>query len=220
MAPTTRYARSDNASVAYQVIGEGELDLLFLPGWISQVEQLWEAPAVRRFLERLAAFTRLILFDRRGSGLSDGLLETHTLEQEAEDALAVLDAAGSERAALFTYSLGGFVGAQLAAERPERISALIMYASVARTTWAPDYDWAMTREEREQFTEQSIVGWGEVDSSRLSVLAPTVAGDPAMAGWFSRLQRLAASPGEARTIFNAAVDLDVRETLPRIHVPT
>jgi class 3 adenylate cyclase/pimeloyl-ACP methyl ester carboxylesterase len=220
MAPITRYARSGDASVAYQVFGEGELDLLFLPGWISQVEQLWEAPAVRRFLERLAAFTRLILFDRRGSGLSDGLLETHTLEQEAEDALAVLDAAGSERAALFTYSLGGFVGAQLAAERPERISALIMYASVARTTWAPDYDWAMTREEREQFTEQSIVGWGELDSSRLSVLAPTVAGDPAMAGWFSRLQRLAAGPGEARTIFRAAIDLDVREMLPRIRVPT
>ena len=220
MAPITRYARSGDASVAYQVFGEGELDLLFLPGWISQVEQLWEAPAVRRFLERLAAFTRLILFDRRGSGLSDGLLETHTLEQEAEDALAVLDAAGSERAALFTYSLGGFVGALLAAERPERISALIMYASVARTTWAPDYDWAMTREEREQFTEQSIVGWGELDSSRLSVLAPTVAGDPAMAGWFSRLQRLAAGPGEARTIFRAAIDLDVREMLPRIRVPT
>src|SRR5271169_5393635 len=156
MAPITRYARSGDASVAYQVFGDGGLDLLFLPGWISQVEQLWEAPAVRRFLERLAAFTRLILFDRRGSGLSDGILENHTLEQEAEDALAVLDAAGSERAALFTYALVGFVGSLLAAEHPERISALIMYASVARTTWAPDYDWAMTGEEREELTEQSV----------------------------------------------------------------
>src|ERR1039458_916830 len=125
MAPTTRYARSGDATVAYQVIGEGSLDLLFLPGWISQVEQLWEAPAVRRFLERLAAFSRLILFDRRGSGLSGGILGTHSLEQDAQDALAVLDAAGSERAALFIYSLGGPVGALLAAERPERIGALI-----------------------------------------------------------------------------------------------
>jgi pimeloyl-ACP methyl ester carboxylesterase len=220
MAPITRYARSGDASVAYQVIGEGPLDLLFLPGWISQVEQLWEAPAVRRFLERLAVFTRLILFDRRGSGLSDGILETHTLEQDAEDALAVLDAAGSERAALFTYSLGGLLGVLLAAERPERIGALIMYASIARTTWAPDYDWAMTREERETLTEYNVAGWGETSTSRLALLAPTVAEDPAMAGWFSRMQRLAASPGEARTIFNSAIDLDVREMLPRIHVPT
>jgi len=220
MAPTTRYARSDNASVAYQVVGEGALDLLFLPGWISQVEQLWEAPAVRRFLERLAAFSRLILFDRRGSGLSGGILETHSLEQDAQDALAVLDAAGSERAALFTYSLGGLVGALLAAERPERIGALIMYASAARTSWAPDYDWAMTKEEREALSEDSVADWGETTSPRLSVVAPSVAEDPAMAGWFSRMQRLAASPGEARTIFKAAVDLDVRETLPRIHVPT
>jgi class 3 adenylate cyclase/alpha-beta hydrolase superfamily lysophospholipase len=220
MAPITRYARSGDANVAYQVIGEGPLDLLFLPGWISQVEQLWEAPAVRRFLERLAVFTRLILFDRRGSGLSDGILATQTLEQDAEDALAVLDAAGSERAALFTYSLGGLLGALLAAERPERIGALIMYASIARTTWAPDYDWAMTREEREMLTESNVAGWGETSSARLALLAPTVAEDPAMAGWFSRMQRLAASPGEARTIFNSAVDLDVRETLPRIRVPT
>jgi class 3 adenylate cyclase len=220
MAPITRYARSGDANVAYQVIGEGPLDLLFLPGWISQVEQLWEAPAVRRFLERLAVFTRLILFDRRGSGLSDGILATQTLEQDAQDALAVLDAAGSERAALFTYSLGGLLGALLAAERPERIGALIMYASIARTTWAPDYDWAMTREERETLTETNVEGWGETSSSRLALLAPTVAEEPAMVGWFSRLQRLAASPGEARTIFNSAIDLDVRETLPRIRVPT
>jgi class 3 adenylate cyclase/alpha-beta hydrolase superfamily lysophospholipase len=220
MAPTTRYARSGDASVAYQVVGEGTLDLLFLPGWISQVEQLWEAPAVRRFLERLSQFTRLILFDRRGSGLSDGLLETHSLQQDAQDALAVLDAAGSERAALFTYSLGGLVGAVLAADRPERIGALIMYASVARTTWAPDYDWAPTREERDALTENNVADWGETSSARLALLAPSVADDPAMATWFSRLQRLAASPGEARTILNAAADLDVRETLPRIGVPT
>jgi pimeloyl-ACP methyl ester carboxylesterase len=148
MAPTTRYARSDDATIAYQVAGEGTLDLLFLPGWISQIEQLWDAPAMRRFLERLAVFNRLILFDRRGSGLSDSVGEPYTLEQDACDALAVLDAAGSERAALFTYGLGGPVGALLAADRPERIGALIMYASVARTSWAADHEWAMSAEDR------------------------------------------------------------------------
>jgi pimeloyl-ACP methyl ester carboxylesterase/class 3 adenylate cyclase len=218
--PTTRYARSGDASIAYQVAGEGSLDLLFLPGWISQIEHLWEAPAMRRFLERLAVFNRLILFDRRGSGLSDRLLEGQTLEQDAHDALAVLDAAGSERAALFAFGLGGAVGAELAAEHPQRVGALIMYAAVARTTWAPDYDWALTREEREAVTDTNVHGWGETENSALSLIAPSVADDPAMVTWFARMQRLAASPMEARQMFKAMADVDVRETLPHISVPT
>lgn len=220
MVPTTRYARSGDATIAYQVAGEGVLDLLFLPGWISQIEQLWDASAMRRFFERLAVFNRLILFDRRGSGLSDSIGESHTLEQEARDALAVLDAVGSERAALFTYGLGGPVGALLAADRPERVGALIMYASVARTSWAPDYNWAMTVEDRAQWTEHTVATWGETDGPGLAVLAPSMAKDPALTAWYARLQRLAASPSEARILLNAAADLDVRDTLPRIQVPT
>lgn len=220
MTPTTRYARSGDATIAYQVAGEGMLDLLFLPGWISQIEQLWEISVVRRFLERLAVFGRLILFDRRGSGLSDGLGESYTLEQEARDALAVLDAVGSERSALFTYGLGGPVGALLAADRPERVGALMMYASIARTSWAPDYDWAMTVEERAQWTEHTVATWGEIGGPGLPVLAPSMAEDPALATWFARLQRLAASPNAARVLLNTASDLDVRDTLPRIRVPT
>jgi class 3 adenylate cyclase/pimeloyl-ACP methyl ester carboxylesterase len=220
MVPTTRYVRSGEATIAYQVAGEGPLDLLFLPGWISQIEQLWEASALRRFLERLAVFSRLILFDRRGSGLSDSAGEPYTLEQEARDALAVLDAAGSERAALLTYGLGGPAGVLLAAERPERVGALIMYASVARTTWAADYEWAMTVDERAQWTEHTIAAWGEVGGPGLPVLAPSMAEDPALAGWFARLQRLAASPSAAHVLLSTASDLDVRDVLPRIHVPT
>lgn len=220
MVPTTRYARSGDATIAYQVAGEGTLDLLFLPGWISQIEQLWEASAVRRFLERLAVFNRLILFDRRGSGLSDSAGEAHTLEQEARDALAVLDAVGSERAALLTYGLGGPVGAVLAADYPGRVGALIMYASIARTSWAPDYDWAMTHENRAQWTKQTLAAWGETDGPGLGVMAPSMAEDRTLAMWFARLQRLAASPNEARVLLNATADLDVRETLPRIKVPT
>ncbi|MHB8243023.1 MAG: adenylate/guanylate cyclase domain-containing protein [Solirubrobacteraceae bacterium] len=220
MVPSTRYARSGDASIAYQVAGEGALDLLFLPGWISQVEQLWEAPAMRRFLERLAVFNRLILFDRRGTGLSDRTLDEQTLEQDADDALAVLDAAGSERAALFTYSLGGLVGTLLAADHPERVGALIMYSSMARTSWAPDYHWALTNDDRQAMTERNADAWGKADSSVLQMLAPSMSGDPALGDWFARMQRLAASPAEARAMSRAMVDLDVRERLPDIRVPT
>jgi class 3 adenylate cyclase/pimeloyl-ACP methyl ester carboxylesterase len=220
MAPTTRYARSGDASIAYQVVGDGPLDLLFLAGWLTQLEQLWEAPANRRFLERLTTFSRLIMFDSRGTGLSERVLETYTLEQEARDALTVLDAAGSERAALITYAQGGMLGALLAAEHPERVGALIMYASVARTSWAPDYDWAMTSEQREAMSERAVASWGDVNGGAMAELAPSMAEDPSFAAWFARMQRLAASPGEARIISSARVDLDVRDKLARIRVPT
>jgi class 3 adenylate cyclase len=220
MVPATRYAPSGDATIAYQLAGEGALDLLFLPGWISQIEQLWEASAMRRFLERLAVFNRLILFDRRGSGLSDGAGESHSPEQEMRDALAVLDAAGSERAALLTYGLGGPVGALLAANHSERVGALIMYASIARTSWAPDYDWAMTKEDRAQWTERTLASWGEPGGPGFAVMAPSMAEDPALARWFARLQRLAASPSQARILLNGAADLDVRDVLGDVGVPT
>ncbi len=218
--PATRYASSGDATIAYQVAGEGPLDLLFLPGWISQVEHLWESPAMRRFLERLAVYNRLILFDRRGTGLSDRVHDGHTLADDVRDALAVLDAAGSERAALFAYALGGLVGAQLAADHPRRVGALIMYSCVARMEWAPDYDWALTREQRAALLEQNLTRWGEIDNVSLATLAPSVAEDPATVTWFARMQRLAASPKEARTILATIGDQDVRAALPRIDVPT
>ncbi len=175
---------------------------------------------MRRFLERLTTFGRLILFDSRGTGLSERVLETYTLEQEARDALAVLDAAGSERAALFTYALGGLLGATLAAEHPERVGALIMYASVARTSWAPDYDWAMTGEEREALSERNIAAWGEADgalSRRWRRRWPTIRrwrrGSRACSAWPRARARHA-------TIAEATADLDVRHALPRIRVPT
>jgi class 3 adenylate cyclase/pimeloyl-ACP methyl ester carboxylesterase len=220
MAPVTRYARSGEAGIAYQVVGEGGLDVLFLTGWIAQIEHLWEAPANRRFLERLATFGRLIQFDSRGTGLSDRVLDSYTVEQEAQDAIAVLDATGSERAAVFTYAHGGLVGAYLAAEHPERVGALVMYASVARTAWAPDYSWAMRSEHREELLERTIATWGEANTEAMAAWAPSMAEDPSLVDWFARLQRLAASPNEARVILDAMVDLDVRQVLPRIRVPT
>ena len=220
MIGETRYTRSGDASIAYQVSGEAPLDLLFLPGWISQIEQLWEAPGNRRFLESLLRFSRLIMFDSRGTGLSDHGLATYSLDQDIADALAVLDAAGSERAAVMTYAGGGLVGARLAAEQPQRIGALIMYASFARTTWAPDYDWAMTREEREGLTMEEFRTWGEPDNELTSRLAPSMAEDPALAAWVARTQRLTASPSEARMIVGTLADADVRDVLPEIRIPT
>lgn len=220
-APVTRYARSGEASIAYQVSGDGGLDLLFLTGWVTQVEQLWESAANRRFLERLGSFGRLIMFDSRGTGLSDRILARYTIEQEAQDALAVLDAAGSERAALFTYAFGGLTGLRLAADFPERVGALVMYASVARTSWAADYDWAPTSEERQLLIQETIVpGWGESDGGALTRWAPSLADDRELADWFARMQRLSASPGEARMINEALTGADVRDVLPRIRAPT
>jgi class 3 adenylate cyclase/pimeloyl-ACP methyl ester carboxylesterase len=219
MAPVTRYVRSGEASIAYQVVGEEGLDLLFMTGWIAQIEHLWEAPANRRFLERLASFGRLILFDSRGTGLSDRVLDSYTVEQEAQDAIAVLDAAGSERAAVFTYAHGGLVGAYLAAEHPQRVGALVMYASMARTAWAPDYGWAMRSEEREELLERTIATWGQANAEAMAAWAPSMVEDASLVAWFARLQRLAASPNEARVILDAMVDLDVRHVLPRIRVP-
>jgi class 3 adenylate cyclase len=220
MTAVTQYAQSSGASIAYQAVGDGPLDLLFMPGWISQIEQLWESPGLRRFLERLTAFGRVILFDRRGGGLSERVLGEPTLEQDAEDALAVLDAAGSERAALFSYSIGGIAAIVLAADHPDRVGALVMYASMARTAWAPDYDWAMTVEQREEFAERGLAGWGELDKPALAQFTPSLADDPAHQAWFARLERLAASPGEARAMAKATVNLDVRDRLAHIRVPT
>jgi pimeloyl-ACP methyl ester carboxylesterase len=173
MAPVTRYARSGEAGIAYQVVGEGGLDVLFLTGWIAQIEHLWEAPANRRFLERLATFGRLILFDSRGTGLSDRVLDSYTVEHEAQDALAVLDAAGSERAAVFTYAHGGLVGAYLAAEHPERVGALVMPRGRPRwpkipRSWTGSRvcsDWRRARTRR----ESSSMRWSTSMSARCSL---------------------------------------------------
>jgi class 3 adenylate cyclase len=217
--PTTRYARSGEASIAYQVVGAGAIDMLFVPGWAFQVEHIWEAPPLRRYLERTAEITRLIIYDRRGSGLSDAQGERHALEDDVRDALAVLDAAGSERAALYVRGLGGPVGILLAAHHPERVSALIMYAAVARNSWAPDYDWAMTQEERAEFAdrmaEERMEGRSDVRRQ-----APSHADDPAMTSWWSRFERLTASPTQAREQFLASGEYDVRDALPLIKAPT
>ncbi len=215
MPPETRYARSGDLHIAYQVVGDGPIDLVYVPTWISQVEHYWEEPGVKRYFERLASFSRLIMFDRRGSGLSDPVAGAPTLEEQMDDVVAVMEAAGSERAAVFAQLDGGAMAALFAATHPERTTALVLYEAMARMSWAPDYDWALRPEEREARLQQP---WG--DGSRISGLAPKSSSNPRVRSWFARLERLAASPGTAAKLSRTNAEVDVRAVLPSIQVPT
>ncbi|MBV8953563.1 MAG: adenylate/guanylate cyclase domain-containing protein [Solirubrobacterales bacterium] len=215
MGPETRYARSGEFHIAYQAVGAGPLDLIYVPTWISQVEHYWEEPIVARYFNRLASFSRLILFDRRGSGLSDPVTRAPTLEEQMDDVVAVMDAVGSRQAAVYAQLEGGAMAALFAATHPERTSALILYAAMPRMAWAPDYDWALRDEEREEAIRRP---WG--DGSRLDALAPESASDPRLRDWFARLERLAASPGTAAKLMMMTAQVDVRAVLPTIQVPT
>jgi class 3 adenylate cyclase len=216
MAPTTRYARNADVNLAYQVHGDGPIDLIVISAFISHVEQVWENPGFARFLTRLAQFSRLIIWDRRGSGLSDdGPLG---LEHEVGDVEAVLDAAGSRRAAVLAYNAGGPLAALHAARHPQRVGALVLYASLLHAVRDDDLPWLESEDERARRVGGIIERWGE--GTNLDVLAPTAAGDPQLRAWLARLERLAASPGQARRLVAAAARMDVRPALAAIDAPT
>jgi pimeloyl-ACP methyl ester carboxylesterase len=218
--PKTEYAKSGRTHIAYQVLGEGPLDLVYLHGWISHLELIWEQPAAARFLRRLASFTRLILWDKRGTGLSDPVPidQLPTLEQRMDDVRAVMDAAGSERAALMGASEGGPMELLFAATYPTRTAALILLASYARLSWAPDYPWGTPTEVSDKFLDHVEREWGT--GVALGTLAPSQKDDPQMREWWSRFQRQAASPGAAVALLRMSYDTDVRAALPAITAPT
>jgi class 3 adenylate cyclase len=219
-APTTRYARSGEYSIAYQVVGEGEIDLVYVPGLASHLELFWEEPAYSRFLHRLASFSRLILMDRLGTGLSDRLPnQVSTPEQRMDDIRAVMEAVGSERAALLGWSEGTALCAMFAATYPQRTAALVMYGGYARWIRAADYPCGIPVELVDEFIESVPGSWGQ-DEELLRLWAPSVADEPGPRQWFARFNRLAASPGAAAALFRISRDLDVRAVLPAIRVPT
>ena len=218
MVPETRYTRSGETHIAYQVVESahpGPIDLVWIPGWISNIDHYWDEPRVARYFHRLASFSRLILFDRRGTGLSDPVPGAPTLEEQMDDVLAVMDAAGSERAAVFAQLEGGAMAALFAATHPERTGALVLYEAMPRMSWAPDYDWAMRPEERRALLREE---WGT--GSRLLTMAPSAAGDPRLRRWFAKLERLAASPGTAAKMLMMTAEVDVRAVLPQVQAPT
>lgn len=218
MLPETSYARSGEVSIAYQVIGDGPLDLVHAPGWVSHLDYAWEEPAIARFYRGLASFSRLILFDKRGTGLSDRVPYFPTLEQRMDDVRAVLDAVGSERAALFGASEGGSMCILFAATYPERTSALIGFGIFAKRIWSEDYPWAPTPEQRQKFFDAIRSGWGDVVD--LETLAPSRVGDERFRQWWSGFLRRSASPGAALDLARWNTEIDVRHVLPAIRVPT
>lgn len=218
MTPRVRYARSGDVNIAYQVVGDGPLDLVFVMGWVSHLEYFWKEPSFARFLLRLASFSRLILLDKRGTGLSDRVPELPTLEQRMDDVRAVMDAVGSPRAALLGVSEGGPMCSLFAATYPERTAALVMVGSYAKRVREPDYPWGTTREERDAFGEEIMRGWG--GPVGLEERAPGKAHDPAFRQWWASYLRMGASPGAALGLTRMNAEIDVRHVLPTVRVPT
>ncbi|MCI0437455.1 MAG: adenylate/guanylate cyclase domain-containing protein [Gemmatimonadetes bacterium] len=215
----TQYARSGDVHIAWQVVGRGPSDLVLVPGWVSNLDAFWEEPALARFLTRLASFSRLILFDKRGTGLSDrvGDAELPTLEERMDDVRAVMDAAGSQRATLFGYSEGGPMCILFAATHPDRSDALITYGSYAKRIWSPDYPWAPKPAVRQAWLESLESTWGSpVD---LEAMAPSVAADPRFREWWAAFLRRSASPSAAVALGRMNTQIDVRHVLPAIRVP-
>jgi pimeloyl-ACP methyl ester carboxylesterase len=216
--PETRYTKSGDLNIAYQVAGDGPLDLIYVPGWISNVELNWEEPAHAHVLERLAGFARLILFDKRGTGLSDPvpLDRLPTLEERMDDVRAVLDAVECDQAALFGFSEGGLMSILFAATYPERITALALYGTFAKRIKSPDYPWAPSPEDRARELEELERNWAE--RMDLDQLAPSEsdAFKDRLATYFRR----SASPGTAVALMRMNTQIDVRDVLPSIQAPT
>jgi pimeloyl-ACP methyl ester carboxylesterase len=223
MVPETRYARSGDLNIAYQVTGEGPRDLVYVPGWVSNIELMWEEPAMAHFLERLASFSRLILFDKRGTGLSDRVSndELPTLEQRMDDVRAVLEAVGSERAALFGHSEGGSMCVLFAATYPERTTALITLGSFAkRRDPDDDYPWAPTAADRDETVADVEQNWGHFRTKDVEYYAPSRLGDEQFVRNLEQYFRRAASPGAAAALLRMNSYIDVRDVLPAVQVPT
>ena len=221
--PDVRYTRSGSVSVAYTTVGDGPMDILFISGWVlSNLEGAWDGPA-RGFFERLSSLGRLILFDKRGTGLSDRAVGIPDLETRMDDARAVMDAVGSERAAVLGVSEGGLMTALFAATYPERVGAAVLYGTGASFIRRPDYPWRPTREVRLENLRQAIVGFGSREWALEGLRenwAQSLECDDGYVDWFTRWIRLSASPGAVEALWQMNTDIDVRTALPSIHVPT
>jgi pimeloyl-ACP methyl ester carboxylesterase len=218
--PETHYARSGDVSIAYQVMGEGPFDLVFVPGSISHVELAWEVPAWAAFYRRLASFSRLIVFDKRGTGMSDRVPGAPTIETRMDDVRAVMDAAGSERAAVLGLSEGGPMSVVFAATYPDRIWALVLCGALVRSLWAADFPWGYTEEEWERVCEEERRHWGETEFTRESVRSVAPSLDEENLQRLITLFRQGASPGAFDALNRMNKDIDVRDVLPAIRVPT
>ncbi|MEH2497277.1 class 3 adenylate cyclase [Bradyrhizobium sp. AZCC 1678] len=213
MVPKTQYAKSGDVRIAYQVVGEGPFDLVFVPGFISNLDVAWEEPYRARVWTRLAAFARLIMFDKRGTGLSDRTVGAPTLEERMDDVRAVMDAVGSQQAALFGISEGGAMSVLFAATYPERTRALVLYG-----TYGHFSSWVVPPDRLEAALDRMEKNWGTGESLRL--FAPSVASDETFKLSWARFERLGASPSAVVALMRMNSEIDVRPILPSIRVPT
>ncbi len=219
--PTTKYATSDGLSIAYQVFGDGPRDLVYVPGWISNVELMWDDPVLASILRRLGSFARVITFDKRGTGMSDRLPLDRLpgLEERMDDVRAVMDEVGSDRAILFGHSEGGSMASLFAATYPERTEALILASTYARRTPAPDHPWAPSAENREVEIRETEESFGDPDRIPHYMLGDR-SDDRAFREWVARYFRLSASPKVAAQLMQMNTLMDTRSVLPLIQAPT
>ena len=216
--PPTKYAKSGDASIAYQVVGDGPIDMVLVLGFATHLELQWESPPFARFFERISSFSRLIIFDKRGTGLYDPVAEVPTLELRIDDVRAVMDAAGSERAALFGISEGGPMSALFAATHPERVSALVAWGTFARVQRGPDYPLGIDPSIVEPFIDGVVTRWNTGKAIRFFVAnMPT---DPDTSAFLARYERASATPNLVREILRRNCEMDVRSALPAVNAPT
>lgn len=218
-APRTRYARSGELSIAYQVVGEGPLDLVHIPGATSHLDLAWEHPGYARFMKRLSEFARVIVYDKRGMGLSDPFVDPPSVEERIDDTRAVMDAVGSAKAVVFGCSEGGTLAAYFAAAYPERVTSAVLYGALARfTADPPEFPWGFDEYTTQVYAEGANEAWGEGFS--LNMIAPSFLDDEREREWWGRYERASVSPRTLTTYLLANLQLDIREILPAIRVPT
>jgi pimeloyl-ACP methyl ester carboxylesterase len=216
--PVTRYAKSGDVSVAYQVVGEGPPDVVLIPGFVSNVEAAWEWPYLARFLHRLASVARLIVFDKRGTGLSDPMTRPPTLDERMDDIRAVMDATGCDRAPLLGVSEGGALSILFASEHPERVEKLVLYGSYAKKRATEDYPWGVTQQQLQLFKDSFDDAWAT--GRWWDIVHPEASTDAASREWWARYLRRSASPGMARDLMEQNAQIDVRLLLAGIAAPT
>ena len=218
--PATHYAKSGDISIAYQVFGLGSIDLVYVPGWISNIDWVWSCPELVHFLKELGKIARVILFDKRGTGLSDRLVELSTLEERMDDIRAVMHAAGSQKAILFGHSDGGCVSALFAATYPKRVISLITFGLFAKGQYSPDYPWAPRAEEYQKVYDMIQKNWGNGGEMGWEVLAPSKAHDRTFMDWLATYFRPGASTSAAMMLVKMNAEVDITHILGSIKVPT
>jgi pimeloyl-ACP methyl ester carboxylesterase/DNA-binding CsgD family transcriptional regulator len=222
MKPETRYAKIKGTHIAYQVFGMGPLDVVLVPGFVCQVEVAWEDLHLARFLRRIGSIGRVILFDRRGMGMSDRFSDDRpaTGDERVEEIEAVMDAAGSERAILVGWSEGGPIAIQQSVADPARTAGLFLISTSARLRWADDYPFGTSDEVVEFFVKHTVENWGVANQATLAIIAPSAADDRRFQEFAARVQRFSCSPGAIERVLRQAFERDVRDLLPRVSVPS